>query len=113
MALRLFEIPDHPNQIAVSDVGSFVADGAFFLDFSRQLEPRRRWFSVVAVLVPIIHQGEHSGGYVIGVHRSDPTFEELRVLWKARYPTVRTPPVQEADGLQIIADFARQFPHDC
>ncbi len=114
MALRLLELPEQPAQIAVSDVGAFIADGTFFLDFSRPLEPRRRWYgSVVAILVPVIHQGEHNGGYVIGVHRSDPAFDELRMLWKARYPTERTPPTQIADGLQIIADFARQFPNDC
>jgi hypothetical protein len=113
MALRLFELPDHPSQIAVSDVGAFVENGTFFLDFSRPLEPRRRLFTVVGMLVPVIHQGEHSGGYVIGVHRSDPAFEELRMLWKERYPSERTPPTQIADGLQIIADFARQFPNDC
>ena len=113
MALRLFELPDHPNQIAVSEVGAFVADGAFFLDFSRPLEPRRRWFgSVVGMLVPVIHQGEHSGGYVVGIHRNDPSFDELMMLWKGRYPTERTSPIQEADGLQIIADFARQFPQN-
>jgi hypothetical protein len=118
MALRIFQLSEHPDQIAVSDVIAVVTggtfSGTFFLDFSRPLEMRRRWFGrVFAMLVPVVHEGEHSGGYVIGVHRSDPAFGELLMLWKGRYPTQRTPPTQIADGLQIIADFARQFPNDC
>jgi hypothetical protein len=114
MALRFFELPEYPDQIAVCDVGALVGNGTFFLDFSRPLEPRRRWFgSIVGMLVPVIHQGEHSGGYVIGVRSGDPTFKELRMFWKERYPTERTPPSQEADALQIITDFARQFPNNC
>lgn len=120
MAIQLLELDDHPEQIAVSDIGLFVTDGAFFLDFSRPLETHRwfvvrnHWFGfVVSLLVPVIHQGQEQGGYVIGVHRSDPCFADLRALWKARYPTRRTLPTAVADGLKIIADFARQFPRHC
>ena len=90
-----------------------------FFHFSRPLE-HLRWFGVqnrwvgftVALFVPVVHQGEHSGGYVIGVHRSDPYFADLRALWKAHYPSKRTLPATVADGLKIVADFSTQFPDD-
>lgn len=119
MTLHLFEFPEYPSQVAASKTDSFVTDGVFFLDFSRPLE-YLRWFGVqnrwlgftVGLFVPVVHQGERSGNYVIGVHRNDPYFAELRTLWKARYPSVRIPPTTEADGLKIIADFVTQFPND-
>ena len=119
MALNLFDLPEYPNQVAVSKIEPFVTDGAFFLDFSRPLE-HIRWFGVknrwlgftIGLLVPVVHQGERSGGYVIGAHRGDPYFSELRVLWKTRYPSERVPPENEADGLKVIADFATQFPSE-
>lgn len=51
--------------------------------------------------------------YVIGVHRNGPYFQQLRAPWKQRYPSQRTPPTVEAEGLKVIADFATQFPGDC
>lgn len=120
MTVNLFELDSHPNQIAVSKIDSFVVDGTFFLDFSRPIEIRwwfgvpNRWFGfAVGLLVPVIHQGEEQGGYVIGVHRSDPRFANLRALWKAHYPSRKTPPATVADGVKISADFATQFPNDC
>jgi hypothetical protein len=72
------------------------------------------WFGFAAgLLVPVIHQGEEQGGYVIGVDRSDPRSADLRTLRKAHYPLKRTPPTTVADGIKIIADFATQFPNDC
>lgn len=119
MATQLFQFNAYPNDIAVTKT-EFVSDGVFFLDFSRPLE-RLRWFGVLnrwfgftaALSVPVVHQGEHQGGFVVGVHRSDPYFEKVLALWKARYPSKRNPPDTEADGLKIIADFATQFPDDC
>lgn len=113
MKVHLFELPGHPNEIAVSKIDSPVVDGAFFLDFSRPIETRRRFGFLVNLLVPVIHQGEQQGGYVIGVHRNDPRFSDVRALWKARYPSRKTPPAAPADGIKIIADFATQFPNDC
>jgi hypothetical protein len=119
MALNLFELPEYPNQVAVSKIESFVTDGAFFLDFSRPLEQIRwfgvknRWFGItIGLLVPVVHQCERSGGFVIGAHRGDPYFSELRALWKTRYPSEKIPPSKEADGLKLIADFATQFPSE-
>ena len=113
MALRLFGLPDYPNQIAASNIDSFVSGGTFFLDFSRPLEHRRRLGFPVAVFAPVVHEGEHIGGFVVGVHRSEPYFAQLRALWKERYPSKRNPPTTEADGLKVIADFATQFPDQC
>lgn len=118
--MLLFAVSNHPNQIAVSKIDSFIDGGTFFLDFSRPLEIRRwliirnSWFGFsVGLLAPVIHQSEERGGYVISVDRSEPYFTDLRALWKVHYPSKRSPPIAVADGLQIIADFARQFPNDC
>jgi hypothetical protein len=120
MTLQFFELVTHPNQIAVSKIGSVAENGAFFLDFSRPIEILRwfvvpnRWFGLaIALFVPVIHQGQKQGEFVIGVHRSEPQFADLRALWKTHYPSSRTLPTTEADGFQIIADFAAQFPEDC
>ena len=118
--VRLLRHPDHPNRVAISDADSFVVDGIFFLDFTRPLE-HRRWFGIrnrffgylCGLLVPVVHQCESAGGFVVGVHRSDPRFAELRALWKRHYPAKRILPTAPAEGLKIIADFAKQFPGDC
>ena len=120
MAVRLFTHPDHPNRIGISEMDSFVTDGVFFLDFSRPLEPRR-WFGVrnryigflIALFVPIVHQGQYDGGYIVCVFSSEPYFRDIRALWKKRYPEKKIAPATPADGLKIIADFARQFPESC
>jgi hypothetical protein len=119
MPLRLLQLDANPNEIAVTKVDSFVPDGTFLLDFSRRME-RLRWLGVlnsrvgltVALVVPVIHQAERDGGYVIGVHRSDPYFAQLPPLWKARYPSKRAPPNTVADPFKIVTDFAEQFPDD-
>lgn len=125
MTLHLFQIEEHPERIAVSKISSYVPDGAFFLDFSRPLK-FLRWFGfgefgvhinrfgfVEGILVPVIHQGEDKGGYIISVHRSDPSFSTIRKLWKARYPSGNRTPDTKRDGLHIVSDFATQFPSDC
>ena len=113
MPLRLFTLEDHPNRVAVSDVDSFVPDRAFFLDFSRRLESRRRFGVTLGLFVPVIHEGESNGGYVVGVERNDPRFEEPRALWKAHYPSTQPSLKSAADGFKIVADFATQFPAHC
>ena len=120
MAVHLFTHPDYPKRIAIRDTDSLVVDGIFFLDFTRPLE-RRYWFGVrnrlfgfpYGLLVPVVHKCESAGEYVISVHRGDPWFAELRAIWKRHYPAKRILPAGPAEGLKIIADFARQFPADC
>ena len=117
MTLTLIAFDNPPSRFAVTAVGSVISDGCYFLDFTRKLEVIR-WFGIrnpyigpsVGLLVPVVHEAEVSGGYVVGVAISDPYFRDLRKLWKERFPS---PPVAvsgEADGLKIIADFATQFP---
>jgi hypothetical protein len=117
MAIRLFEIKGHPDRIAVSSGNSYIIGGAFFLDFSRPVGFYRRWrilkwwFGPYSIYrVPVIHEGEEKGGYIIMVQRNDPCFAAILPLWKSRFPERLPSPTNPADGLKIIADFARQFP---
>lgn len=97
-----------------------MPDGRFFLDFTRKLEVIR-WFGVrnryigpaVGLLIPLVHETEKSGDYVIGVNVGDPYFHDIRKLWRTHFPLSPAIVPQEADGLKIIADFATQFPDDC
>ncbi len=119
MALQLIKLHALSNETAVTKVGSVVENGAFFLDFSRPIE-RVRWLGIrnrwigftVGLFVPIVHQSEQSGSHIISVGPSDPCFDDLQSLWKAHFPSKRTPPALAADRLRIIADFAAQFPDD-
>jgi hypothetical protein len=119
MATGLIKLHPFPNEIAVTKTGVVVTDGAFLLDFSRPLQHVRwlgvvnRWLGfTVGVFVPVVHQGEEVGSFVIGVERSDPSFADLLTLWRSRYPSKRTKPTNVADGLKVVADFEKQFPED-
>ena len=112
MALRLFKVESHPRRIAICDVDTFVVGGAFFLDFSRPLE-LRRWLGVGPVTgasVPVVHEGQSTGHYVVEIDRGNPYFADIRELWRLRYPMAPRPPAATADGSKIGADFASQFP---
>jgi hypothetical protein len=84
MALTLYGFRDHPNDFAATKIRAPLEDCVFFLDFSRDLE-KRRWFGTVnrwlgptiGLLVPVAHQSEERGGYVIGVYRGEPYFVDL------------------------------------
>jgi len=119
MAITLIAYGNPPARIAVTKVNATIPEGRFFLDFTRNLEVIR-WFGIrnrligpaVALLIPIVHEGEKLGGYVVSVSVGDPYFQDLRNLWKARFPSPPFEVSQEADGLKIIADFTTQFPQD-
>ena len=119
METQLFQFNSHPNDIAITKT-KFLLDGLLFLDFRRPLK-RIRWFGVlnrwfgftVALSVPVVHQGEHQGDFVIGIHTNDPNFKNVLALWKEHYPTKRNPPETKAEGFKIIGDFALQFPNEC
>lgn len=119
MPLRLIELNAHPGRIAATKIADVVEDGAFFLDFSRQLE-RLHWFGatnrwvgpIISVFAPVVHERESKGGFVIGVHRSDPYFKQILALWSKRYPEREALQTMPIDGLQVIADFGAQFPED-
>ena len=120
MPITLVAFDNPPSRFAVTKVGATVSDGRFFLDFTRKLEVIR-WFGIrnrcigpaVGLLVPVIHEAQGSGGYVISVNVGDPYFQDLRKLWQARFPSSSLTVTNEADGLKIIGDFATQFPEDC
>jgi len=120
MPLTLVAFDNPPSRFAATKIGTTVPGGRFFLDFTRKLEAIR-WFGVrnkyigpaVGLLVPVVHEAEKSGGYVISVSVGDPYFPDIRKLWKTHFPSSPATVPQEADGLKIIADFATQFPEDC
>jgi hypothetical protein len=95
VTVRVVQPARQPQRIAVSRSAAFVAGGICFLDFSRPIRIHRRFGRinrhvglVVSLIVPVIHQGEELGDYVISVDRSDPCFEDLCALWTAHYPAL-------------------------
>ena len=120
MPITLVAFNDPPTRFAITKVGATVPDKPQSSDAERK-KIVIRWFGLrnryvgpaVALLVPLIHEAEVSGGYVIGVTAGDPYFQDLRNLWKMRFSAHPVMVPHEADGLKIIGDFARQFPEDC
>ena len=112
MHTSIFKLAIHPNQLAICKSKSHIVGGTFFLDFSRPIQLYRKMGMVRAIGVPVVHEGEREGGFVITVKKRDPNFSRIRQLWKEHYPETRTAPFYEADGMKIIADFAEQFPPD-
>ena len=119
MPLLLLQLAAHPEEIAATKLDHCLPDGAFFLDFSRPLVRQRfcgvwnRWIgTVMALYVPVIHEGEATGRRVIAVDRVDPYFKELQRLWQERHPLTRAAPQRTVDGQRVAADFATQFPDD-
>jgi hypothetical protein len=116
MGVTLFKFHDIPNEIAVSKIGRFEKDGTtFFLDFSRPVEVVSRRFALFAdgIAVPVVHIGQSKGEFVIGVHRSDPYFNDLRQLWKRNYPRKWPAPATDSAGSEVAASFGMHFPDDC
>ncbi len=119
MSLQLVAFEDQPGRVAVTKIGTTVPDGRFFLDFTRKLDVIR-WLGVrnrfvgpaVALLVPVVHEAQASGGYVIGIDQSQPYFRDVRRLWKAHYPSKPQSISLGMEELKVIADFAAQFPED-
>jgi hypothetical protein len=120
MALTLFGFHDRPHDFAATKAGASLEDCAFLLDFARPLE-RIRWLGVnnrwlgitVGLLVPVVHQGQDKGEFVIGVHRGQPYFADIPKLWREHYGAARALRSEPVDGLEIVADFGRHFPEDC
>jgi len=119
MTITLFELEDFPNRIAISKANDYQINGTFFLDFSKPLTVIR-WFGkindvfgiAVGLRVPVIHQSENVGGYVVSCHANDPQYKTIKKLWKSNYPTANPKIDKEADGLNVIVDFAKQFEAD-
>ena len=119
MTITLFNLEEFPNRVAISKAKDYQVNGTFFLDFSKELQVIR-WFGkvnnkfgiAVGLLVPVIHQGENIGGYQVSCHVNDEPYKTIKQLWKSNYPTSNPIVEKEADGLNIIADFANQFESD-
>ena len=85
MSLQLVAFDDQPGRLAATKSGSTVPDGRFFLDFTRPLQVIR-WFGVrnrffgatVGLGVPVVHEAESAGGYVVSVIASDAHFCDIR-----------------------------------
>jgi hypothetical protein len=112
MHTSIFKVAIHPNQLAVCKSESHILGGVFFLDFSRPIVIYRKLGFIRYLGVPVVHECQQEGGFVISVHKKDPNFTKIRKLWKEHYPSTRTAPSYEADGPKIISDFAKQFPPD-
>jgi len=120
MSLTLFAFHDRPHDFAVTKAGAALEDCAFLLDFTRPLERIRwlgitnRWLGIaVGLLVPVVHQGQDKGEFVISVRRGQPYFEDILKLWREHSGARRTIRSEPVDGLDIVADFGRHFPQDC
>ena len=111
MTPRLFKIEEHPRRIAISGADTFVVGGAFFLDFSRPLIARRYLGvgPVWGIFVPVIHEGEREGSFVVDVGRDNPYFADIQELWRQRYPGKAPPPEHHRRRQDILAHFAAQF----
>ena len=120
MTLSLFGFHDRPHDFAITKSGATLSECPFLLDFKRPLE-RIRWLGMInrwaglttGLLVPVVHQGQDNGEYVICVRRGEPYFEDITRLWHEHYMATRSGRSDKADGLQIVADFGRHFPEDC
>jgi hypothetical protein len=122
MALTLFAFPGRPNDFAATKKAGVPAEEcAFLLDFSRPLQrlrslfgTRTKWAGITGgLLVPVVHLGQQSGEFVIGVSRGEPYFTDIQKLWKIHRGSRRTLVTPSVGGLSIVADFGRHFPEDC
>lgn len=120
MALQLFGFHGRPHDFAVTKADVSLEECVFLLDFTRPLG-KLRWFGTwnkwlgptAGLLVPVAHQSEKSGGFVIGVSRGEPYFSDLQKLWRKHYGLSRALVAPPSDGLEVVADFGRHFPQDC
>ena len=111
MTPRLFKLDKYPKRIAICAAENYVVGGAFFLDFSRPLIARRYLGvgPVAGVFVPVIHEGEREGTYMVDVARDNPYFDDIQELWRQRFPTTSPPPEYHHRKQDVLAHFAAQF----
>lgn len=120
MSLTIYRIHDYPHDFALTKVDAPLNQCAFLLDFSRRLEKvrwffgRNRWVGItMGLIVPVVHLSQRQGEFVISVRRGEPYFIDIPEIWKHHSGTTSSRVVQQADGLEIVADFGRHFPNDC
>jgi len=120
MPLTVYGFHDRTHDFAVTKIDAPLDQCKFLLDFGRSIERRRwffgwnKWVGVTAgLLVPVVHQGEETGGFVFGIDRGEPYFADLPKLWEKHSGSRRTVRSSPVEGLELIADFATHFPDDC
>jgi hypothetical protein len=86
--------------------------GVFFVDFTRPLKVMRWLGFPYGLRVPVVHEGELQGSYVIHIRRRDPCFAQTLALWKEHSLSKPSPPSVVADVSKIKADFRKQFPDE-
>ena len=117
--ITLFKLPAYPNanEFVVSNtvhsVEQLDPNRVFLLDFSRPLQKRRRFGFLVGLLVPVIHQTQEVGAFVIGCTAGDPYFKDIQKFWKKYYPASKNHRLSDVGGLEIVADFGTHFPAFC
>ena len=111
MTPRLFKIDKYPKRIAICASANYVVGGAFFLDFSRPLVARRYLGvgPIAGIFVPVIHEGEREGTYLVDVGKENPYFADIQELWKQRYPSTSPRPEYFHRKQDVLAHFAAQF----
>ena len=120
MALTLFGFQDRPQDFAVTKAGLPLEECAFLLDFTRPLE-KLRWFGVTnrwlgfttGLFVPVVHQSEEKGEFIVSLQHGHPYFADIPRLWQKHGGTTRTIRSEPVGGLEIVAAFAKHFPDDC
>ncbi|MBI4205627.1 MAG: hypothetical protein HY527_11430 [Betaproteobacteria bacterium] len=119
MALTVYGFHDRPHDFAVTKVAAPLEECVFLLDFSRPLQKIRwlgvtnRWLGItVALMVPVVHQGEEKGEFVMGISRGEPYFHDLPKLWREHRGAVRTMKSERVGGLELIAAFGTHFPEN-
>ncbi len=112
--MQILVHPSYPGEFVVTKSGRLLEGSLFFLDLSRPLERLRRYRigPTIALLVPVVHESETSGGYVIGVDKASPYFSEIEMVWKTHFPRRWIPPNAGELGLHVIASFGLHFPED-
>ena len=127
MPVTLISFDDPPARIAITKVDGILPNGRFFLDFTRAIVVRR-YFGIphikvgfinnyigfkLGALVPVIHERQKEGEFVVGVGVNDGYFMDILHLWKERYPARPIEVSEPAGGIEVIGHFGAQFPTDC
>ena len=79
MNTSIFKLAIHPNELAVCKSDSHIVGGTFFLDFSRPIVIYRKIGLIRSLGVPVVHEGEYQGGFVISVAKKDPNLAEAEM----------------------------------
>lgn len=130
MGLTMYGFHGRPHDFAVTKADAPLEECPFFLDFSRKLTRRRRihwhfgmlgefaWESkwigkTVELGVPIVHQSEDTGEFLMSVLCEEPYFTDIQRMWREHYKKPRVTKSEPVAGLKLVADFGTHFPDNC